>query len=211
MGTPPTITSDYQRDWPKYFEAVAALGARDTLVRAADLFGSGAGRVAIDVACGEGRDTRELLGRGWRVHAFDSSALGISRLLASVGEEHRTSLSARVLAMEDASAAKGWPERCDLVNASFALPFCKPDAFNDLWAWIVGRLEPGGRFAGQMFGDRDEWAPVRPPSHFSRARVEELLSAFELEHFEEVEKDGGDALGVTKRHHLFHIVARKRL
>ncbi len=210
---PPTITADYQRDWPRYFEAVASLGPRDTLVRALDLFGPVApGRepVAIDVACGEGRDTREMLRRGWRVVAFDGTALGVERLLAGVAESDRPRLTALELRMEDAPACGRLPASVDLINASFALPFCDPAAFPALWAWIVRTLAPGGRFAGQIFGERDEWAPVRPASHYSREQVLALLEPFDHEHFEEVEKDGGDALGTPKHHHLFHIVARKR-
>jgi hypothetical protein len=101
------------------------------------------------------------------------------------------------------------PRQVDLVNASFALPFCNPDAFPALWRFIVGRIRPGGRFSGQFFGDRDEWQPVRPQSHKTRAEVESLLQPFTVEHMEEVEKEGDDAMGGVKRHHVFHVVARK--
>lgn len=97
----------------------------------------------------------------------------------------------------------------DLVNASFALPFCSPDSFPALWAWISRILDTGGRFAGQLFGDRDEWACVRPKSHFTRSQVEQLFQGWQIEHFEEVEKEGDDATGKPKYHHVFHIVARK--
>ncbi|MBL9002119.1 MAG: class I SAM-dependent methyltransferase [Phycisphaerae bacterium] len=212
MTLPPSITPDYQRDWPRYFDAVASLGPRDTLIRAAGLHGQADPAnppMAVDIACGEGRDTRELLARGWRVWAFDATCQAIDRLSASVPTHHLGALSARVLRMEDAAAAEDWPGEVALVNASFALPFCDPAAFPSLWKRIVECLVPGGRFAGQFFGDRDEWAVVRPTSHWRRAEVERLFKGFLIEHFEEVEKDGGDALGITKHHHLYHIVARR--
>lgn len=96
-----------------------------------------------------------------------------------------------------------------LINASFALPFCAPDAFPRLWEWILASLAPGGRFAGQIFGDRDSWAPFRPRSHLQRDAAMGLFRGTALEHFEEVEKNGSDAMGSEKHHHLFHIVARK--
>ena len=210
---PPSITADYQRDWPRYFDAVASLGPRDTLMRAVKLHGTintPHTPQAIDIACGEGRDTRELLARGWRVFAFDATPLAVERLAAGVPPEEKGRLAARVLRMEDVALAPDLPERADLINASFALPFCDPAAFPALWAWVVRTLPPGGLFAGQIFGDRDEWAVVRPESHFTRARVQALFAGFTFEHFEEVEKEGGDALGITKHHHLFHIVARRR-
>ncbi|HYD01821.1 MAG TPA: hypothetical protein VEB22_11395, partial [Phycisphaerales bacterium] len=89
------------------------------------------------------------------------------------------------------------------------LPFCRPEAFPALWSFLVARIRPGGRFSGQFFGDRDEWQAVRPASHHTRAQVEALLQPFAVEHMEEVEKEGDDAMGGVKRHHVFHVVARK--
>jgi SAM-dependent methyltransferase len=206
-----SITPDYQRDWPRYFEAVGGLGARDTLHRALAAHGPvdpAFPPLAIDVGCGEGRDTRVLLGAGWQVLAFDSSELGIQQLLEKTDPALRARLEARVLTFE--AAAEVLPERAALINASFALPFCHPDAFGALWNKLCSMLAPGGLFAGQIFGDRDEWAPVRPGSHYSRTAMERLFADFDFVHLEEVEKDGNDALMSIKHHHLYHIVARKR-
>lgn len=206
------LRADYQRDWPEYFDAVASEPARETLRRALGLFErEGLGeRVGIDLACGEGRDTREMLRRGWRVIAADYHAEAVSRTLARLESAWRGRVEVRQVSMEEAARAGGWPTRVDLVNASFALPFCGPARFEELWGWIGEILGPGGRFAGQFFGDRDEWRCVRPKSHKTRAEVEGLLREYEVEWFDEVEKDGSDAMGGTKHHHVFHVVARKR-
>lgn len=211
-GFPAHITPDYQRDWPRYFDAVSDMGPRDTLLRAADVFGPvnpANPPLAIDVGCGEGRDTRELLARGWRVVAFDSSLDGLARLRASVPPAHQPRLVVHTLSLEDAAHSPLLPRRADLINASFSLPFCLPAAFPALWERTVNTLAPAGLFAGQLFGDRDEWATIRPESHHTRENVLALLAPFALIHFDEVEKDGDDAMGQTKHHHLFHIVARK--
>jgi len=105
--------------------------------------------------------------------------------------------------------------------ASFALPFCRPDGFAALWQRIVASLAPGGRFCGQLFGDRDEWAspPLvsrkswsSPPamSFHSRDEVLALLRGLEIEHLDEVDEDGQTAVGDPKHWHVFHVVARKR-
>ena len=99
---------------------------------------------------------------------------------------------------------------CDLFNSSFSLPFVDPSRFEEVWARIVGAVRPGGRFAGQLFGDRDTWAALPDRSHQTRGRVEELLAPFEVEHFQEEERDGGDCMNTPKHWHVFHIVARKR-
>jgi SAM-dependent methyltransferase len=211
------LTSDYQRDWPSYFEAVHDKPPRETLRRALAAFegrGSPGARVlrAIDVACGEGRDTREILRVMPTAHvlALDASEDGLSRLAASLREDDRPRVTLRHLTMEEIPAALAHESDADLVNASFALPFCRPEAFPALWSWITRTLRSGGVFAGQMFGDRDEWAPVRPASHRTRDEVEALLEPFEIIWLDEVEKEGDDACGSVKRHHVFHIVARRR-
>ena len=68
----------------------------------------------------------------------------------------------------------------------------------------------GGRFSGQLFGERDEWADNRELTFHTRTEVEALLDGFDLERFDEVENDGQTALGEGKHWHLFHIVARRR-
>ena len=106
--------------------------------------------------------------------------------------------------VEDAS----WPA-CDLVNASFSLPFCAPGRFDEVWARIVDSLGPGGRFAGQLFGVHDTWAGSGIVT-LRRERVGELLRPFEVERLDEVERDGTLPRGRRKHWHVFHVVARKR-
>lgn len=205
-----TLTPDYQRNWEEYYAAVEGKPPRDTLKRAIAAFAKedapGEPRLAIDIACGSGRDSVELLRNGWGVVATDYHPA--AKALANAAA---TSPAFRFVQteMEALPTHPDIPPAADLINASFALPFCKPDAFAALWKWIVSTLRPGGRFAGQLFGDRDEWRPVRPESHFTRAQVLDLLRPFTIEHLDEVEKEGDDATGKPKYHHVFHIVARK--
>lgn len=99
--------------------------------------------------------------------------------------------------------------RCDLLNASFSLPFCEPASFDGLWDRIVEAIEPGGRFSGQLFGDRDSWASIPDRSHHTREQVEQLLAPFEVELLKEEEREGQDCSGISKHWHVFHIIARK--
>lgn len=206
-----------QRDWPGYFAAVAGKPARETLLKALELFESqGVGGVlpggaarpggfAVDLACGEGRDAAELLRHGWRVLAIDGHPEAIERI------RHRTDISPGApLRVEFAMMESCALPACDLLNASFALPFCEPGAFAGLWARIVGAIRPGGRLAGQFFGDRDSWATIPDRTHHTRDQVEGLLQPFEVEMFQEEEKDGLDAQQHAKHWHVFHVVARRR-
>jgi tellurite methyltransferase len=199
-----------ERDWPGYFAAVAGKPARETLLFALERFAKeGPPGHAVDLGCGEGRDAAELLARGWRVTAIDGHPEAIARvrarpdIAAIAGGWERLTLRQEML--EDVRVPG-----CDLLNSSYSLPFCDPGRFDELWARIVAAIRPGGRFAGQLFGDRDGWAVLPDRSHQTRARVEELLGAFEVESFQEEEKDGKDALEHPKHWHVFHVVARKR-
>ena len=193
------------RDWPGYFKAVAGKEPRETLVKALELFDEPG--FAIDLGCGEGRDTVELLARGWRVLAIDGHEMAVDltghhpRLPA----EARKRLEIRHAEMETVELPP-----CDLLSASFSLPFCRPEHFDALWRRIHAAIRPGGVFAGQLFGDRDSWASLPDRSHQSRRKIGEMFRGrYTLEHFEEAERDGEDARGNAKHWHVFHVVARR--
>ena len=226
--TAPAFRSAETRDWPRYFRNVANKPPRETLIEAVERFeqeaaaagagndeiaGDGGTGLAIDLGCGEGRDTAELLRRGWRVLAIDGHELAIElvrhrpdiRSLFADNPKRAAALDARVVQMESIDELP----TCQLLNASFSLPFCPPDRFDRLWSVIVESIVPGGRFSGQLFGDRDEWAKLPDRSHQSRSKVLDLLSPFEIESLREEERDGETTEGIVKHWHVFHIVARK--
>jgi len=187
------------RPWRRYFDQ-AGDDPRATLLDALGRFE--APGLAVDLGCGTGRDTAELLRAGWTVVGIDGEPDAIARLRASLGDADGR-LETHVARFEDAR----WPE-CDLVNSSFALPFCPPARFPELWGRIVDSIRPGGRFSGQLFGDRDEWAGSGITA-VTRAELDELLRPFEVERLEEVDEDGSTVTGERKHWHLYHVVARK--
>lgn len=205
---PPKMAKDFseEEDWPGYFGAVTGKGPRETLVFAIDLFekeGRKTG-LAVDIAAGEGRDTVELIKRGWSVIAMDNHPEAFPLLWKQVPEE----LKPNVTTVEADFAGMEIPE-CDLVNASFALPFCKPEEFPNLWNKIVSAIRSGGRFAGQFFGDSDTWASLPNRTHHSREEVLRLLEGFQIEMMREEEKDDPPDVRNPKHWQLFHVVARK--
>jgi hypothetical protein len=146
-----------------------------------------------------------MLRRGWCVKAIDREPDGIRRLTDSVPVEYRHLLQTRVSPFERLHELPS----CNLINASFSLPFCAPEHFGILWQAIVLALRPRGRFAGNLFGERDGWAHDTRMTFHTRAEVERLLDSFKVEHLYEEERDGTTALGDAKHWHAFHIVARK--
>jgi SAM-dependent methyltransferase len=194
------------QDWPGYFGAVLGKGARETLVAALDWFaqeGLNEG-FAVDLAAGEGRDTLELLKRGWQVVAMDGHPDAFSYLWPRVPEALKP-----LLTTAEVKFAEVQIPHCDLVNASYALPFCEPRHFLGLWSGIVAAIRPGGRFAGQFFGRRDSWASLPERTHHSRDEVLKLLEGFEIDMMKEVELDDTPVMRNPKHWQLFHVVARK--
>jgi tellurite methyltransferase len=196
--------------WVKYYAGTEGRPPRPTLLAALDHFA--AERicgVAADLGCGDGRDAIELLRRGWRVIAVDSEPIAIERLRARRNLPPAAQLDLRGVKFEDADWGK-----VELVNSSFALPFCPPGAFPALWRKIDASIVTGGRFAGQLCGPRDSWAERgmdnRPITFHDEISARKLFANYTLELFEIEETDSVTPRGETKHWHLFHIIARKR-
>jgi tellurite methyltransferase len=205
---PPMGPQDFSEieDWPGYFKSVLGKPARDTTLTALDNFekeGFHQG-FAIDLAAGEGRDSLELLRRNWRVLATDNQPEAFPLLWARVPEESKAQLTTKVVSFNDME----FPDN-DMVNASFALPFCEPEHFDALWNKIVTSIRSGGRFAGQFFGDRDTWASLPNRSHHSHEDIEQLLDGFTIEMIREEERDDAPTLRNPKHWQIFHVVAKK--
>ena len=205
---PPMMAQDYSevQDWPGYFAAVLGKGARDTLVAALDSFAQEqfTGGLAVDLGAGEGRDTLELLKRGWRVVATDGDQEAFSHLWPRVPEALKPHLTTVQVNFAETDVCP-----CDLVNASFALPFCEPKHFGKLWSRIVSAIRPGGRFAGQFFGKRDSWASLPDRTHHSPDEILKLLEGFEIEMMDKEERDDTPEVRNPKHWQLFHVVAKK--
>jgi tellurite methyltransferase len=199
-----------EEQWRTYYDNMHGLPPRDTVVTALNAFDAEripeAARFAVDMGCGEGRDTVEILRRGWRVFAFDGFEEGIRRL------RERPDLTPDALARLETTVQRfeeaRWPT-ATLINAAYSLPFCPREAFPDLWQRILESLPPGGRFSGQLFGDHDEWAVAEKVTFQTRREAERLLAPLNVELFTEEERDGTTANGRPKHWHVFHIVARK--
>lgn len=196
-----------QTNWHDFYDAVEHDSPHETLLRALTLFDGepACERFAIDLGCGSGRDTLEMLRRGWRVLAIDAEPEGVERLQNSVVGSQRPRLQTHVAPFEQ---LRDLPQ-CDFINASYSLPFCPPSHFAALWEMMICAIQPSGRFAGTFYGERDSWAHEPGMTFHARSQVETLLEPFEIEQLLEEDSDGKTALGDEKHWHTFEVVAFK--
>jgi tellurite methyltransferase len=186
-------------DWAGYYERNEGRDPRELLLETLTAFD--APGTAVDVGCGNGIETVAMLERGWTVLATDreDDAIRRTRSRAAPYEDRLHTLASP---MEELV-----PPPADLVWASFSLFFCDPDRFPDLWSRLVGAIPSGGRFAGELLGDRDTWAREDGLNAFRIEDARALFATFELERFDEEEEEGDPG---PKWWHVYHVVARKR-
>ena len=193
-------------DWAGYYDSQGERAPREPLLDVLGRF-EAEGRVggqAVDVGCGQGFETAELLRRGWDVVAIDATEEAIRRLEGRVGDAGPR-LRTVVSRIEDVDVPPA-----DLVHASFSLPYCRPDAFPRVWEEIRSAIRPGGRFAGEFFGDRDTWASTDDEmTFFEIDAARALFDGMELESFVEEENDDQGWGDEIKHWHVFHAIARR--
>lgn len=196
-------------EWSVYYQNVPNNKPKDTLLKALGFFEESTGfdlnKKAIDLGCGHGPDTLELLKRGWTVTAIDSQKEGLDIVKNAIMPEWSERLELLQCGFEGLKLQK-----VQLVNASLSLPFCRPEYFDSLWNEIEESIAAGGRFAGHLFGMNDTWAEYDNMTFHTRNDIEEMFKAFDIEYLDELEQDGFQAGGVPKHWHLFSIVAQKR-
>jgi tellurite methyltransferase len=188
--------------WTTYYENTSGRPPRPTLLFALDRFASPG--FAVDLGCGDGRDTVELLRRCWSVLGIDSEKEAIERLATRPDLPREGTLETRIARFEDAE----WPP-ADLVNASFSLFFGTREFFAPLWQKIIASLKPGGRFAGQLLGRRDSWVGRRNVVACDDVELDKLIAGLIVEQRGVEEVDSVTPRGEAKHWHIHHLVLRK--
>ncbi|MFZ0892155.1 MAG: class I SAM-dependent methyltransferase [Thermoplasmata archaeon] len=193
--------------WGAYYRWTAARPPRELLLRTLDHIDwegkSRKRRKAIELGFGAGTDTLELLRRRWSVLAIDGQKDAIDFLSRRVPSRLRPFLTTVNGSMEGLELPPA-----DLIYASFSLPFCSPGKFPDLWASIRHALRPGGHFAGQLFGVKDEWYRKRPMTFHGPYQIRSLLRGYKVELLRETMENGRSFEG-PKHWHFYDLILEK--
>ena len=201
------IPVDYQdQNWASYSKAVENQSAHNTVLFALKAFASNGKTTgqAIDLGCGSGRDSKEILRNGWNLYAVDQCEEALEVLKSNRNGWSAEQLETFLGRMEESPL----PES-ELINAGVSLPFCPPDKFEQLWQNVKAALRSGGRFSGHFFGKDDDWAVSKSMSFFSAEEVKELFADFELELYNEILGPVPIVPSGFRYGHIFEIVARK--
>lgn len=196
-------------NWENYYEKTGKRPPRETLLFALARFDEDNLKErktlrAVDLGCGNGRDTVEMLRRGWKVLAVDAELSAIEGINARITGENKALLETQVARFEGVKLPKS-----ELINSSFALPLVSPVDFPDLWDKILDALVPGGMVSCQLYGDRDSWVGNPTITFFAKSAIDALLFPLEVEYFREEEEDSTTPRGNSKHWHIYHIVARR--
>ncbi len=198
--------AEYERSkdkWRAYYEMVSDRPVRSSLSQVLRRFDQ-PGR-AVDLGCGAGNETRYMLQHGWQVLAIDQQPSALDFVRNGLPGEQLARLELRAAAFENLAIPPA-----ELIWAGLSLPFCPPEYFDRLWAGIVAALSPGGRFAGDFFGERHAWYGTGTMIFHTRDQVLGLFDSFKVEYLREEEGEQVTAMDGVQHWHMFSLQARKR-
>jgi SAM-dependent methyltransferase len=119
---------------------------------------SGEGKLAIDLGCGNSPAIPELLKKGWKVLAVDSSP----KVLSILAFQYQDKIISGQLVIIEADVTKFAPsEPADLVIAEDILPYINPAEFHDTWIKIHSTfVKDGGFLIGNLFRSTNSNLPL---------------------------------------------------
>ena len=200
------IYLDHYKDSIAFHKQKQARAPRPLLLKTLNLFGNYVGR-AIELGCGSGSDTIKLLESGWSVCAVDAIPNGFENIKSKISSHQLSQVEFRQEYFENLTMSVA---SADLIYSNLSIPFCRPERFDEFWTEIIRAINVDGRFAGNLFGDKDDWADRTDTTFKTKEQVYHLFRDFELEYFDEILKHGQVGASSVKQWHIFEVIARRK-
>lgn len=163
--------------WSTFYKKTEDRGPSWLLSRAMKMAAALSGkRQAIDLGCGTGNETRQLVEAGWHVLAVDREPEALIRTTARCEGASHGDVMPLLAAFEQLHALP----QSSLVYAGLSLPFCNPLHFEDFWQLVLRSLSPGGVFAGHFFGVRHGWSSVDHMTFHAERDIRELCEGMNI-------------------------------
>ena len=192
-GWAPFLTGTADRPPLPFFESAMAYVGRD-----------GNGRLAIDLGCGGGAETRAFLAHGWRVFATDGSPSARRLIEERLEPGQEESVTVAIGQFQDVSLPTA-----ELVYAQMSLPFAGKD-FDEAVSAALDAVRPSGAFVGHFFGPNDDWIDGENTAAVDLAWIDQRFDGWDDLQVDEVDQEGPFGLeGNTKHWHYYFVMARR--
>ena len=157
------------------------------------------GYTAMDLGCGAGNDTVELINNGFNVIAIDSE-MGVKEIL-----QRRVSDSEKLNIIINDFSKLDLP-KVDLISANFSLFFVK-DNFNIFIHNMLKCVNEDGFFIGNFLGKEDDWANSK--TTIEKEALLDFFKDFKMYYFSEEKYYKDTASGKNKFWHIYTVIAQK--
>lgn len=159
-------------------------------------------KLAYDLGCGAGDDTKYLLNQGFNVIAVDKEAAAIDFINETVGKNKKFQFVVN-------SFEKMTFNPSQLIHGRVSFPFCHPSSFKKFWEQLNHSLEKDGLLCGSLFGVNDDWSQNNEMTFIAHEDWDALLSGYDILYFDEEERDSPTAAGHMKHWHLYYFILSK--
>lgn len=163
----------------------------------------------LDLGAGAGVDSFFFVRNGHKVIAIDRETSVLEEFISKNSDTYFENINV----IKDDFYKIKLPS-CDVIYASYSIPFCKTDEFQDKWKALELQVGIGTIIAIVFFGKKDDWNALTERFTFHSAKdVEHLLKNYEILHIEDREYEGtslNQKREIVKKHwNVIDVIAKK--